>query len=207
MSSLRSDIRFIAKTLGGAIRQILGETFRIIADTLLYRKQVPMEAPPAPVSPPVKKVETSTTRPRKSKATPRQAVSHEPPPEVVELPEKPPKVRNRSGYLAKEHGSYKIAATGILKVLIFGQDQGQRLSVPELHKLLNKTSTDSTIRTACKTMVEDQIFDTVHEEGARAAVYWIKDEVAARNHLVYLESVTPKLPTSEEGGEPEPSLN
>ena len=208
MSSLRSDVRFIAKTLGKAIRQILGETFRIIADTLLYRKQEPIEAPPspAPVAPPVN-VEKSTTSSRKSKAPQRQTLSHEPPPVLVELPEKPPKVRNRSGYLAKEHGSYKVAAIGILRVFLHDQEANHRLSVPELHKLLNKTSTDSTIRTACKTMVEDQIFDTVHEEGARSAVYWVKNVDAACNHLTYLESVTPILPTSEESGEPETSLN
>jgi hypothetical protein len=210
MTSLRSDISFIARTLGSAIRRILGETFRIIADTLLYQKQEPMEAPPAPVATPAPTPAPVRVKPKghsiKSvKASPK-VTSIDPPLEVDE-PVKPPKVRNRSGYLAKEHGAYKIAAIAILKVFLYNQEVGPRLSVPELYKILDNTSTDSTIRTACKTMVEDQIFDTIHEDGARSAVYWVKDEVAARDHLAYLESVTPKLPTSEEGGEPEASLN
>jgi hypothetical protein len=212
MTSLRSDISFIARTLGSAIRRILGETFRIIADTLLYQKQEPMEAPPAPVATPTQAPTQAFVRVKpkrnsiKSVKAAQKVTSIDPPPEVDE-PVKPPKVRNRSGYLAKEHGAYKIAAIAILKVFLYNQEAGPRLSVPELYKILDNTSTDSTIRTACKTMVEDQIFDTIHEDGARSAVYWVKDEVAARNHLAYLESVTPKLPTSEEGGEPEASLN
>lgn len=207
MSSLRSDVRFIAKTLGRAIRQILGETFRQLSDYLLYRKQEPVEATPAPspvATPAPVRVKAKASSKSHLKVSQKQPARIDPPSEVDE-PEKPPKVRNRSGYLAKEHGSYKVAAIGILRVFL--QEAGQRLSVPELHKLLNKTSTDSTIRTACKTMVEDQIFDTVHEDGARSAVYWVKNVDAACNHLTYLESVTPTLPTSEESGEPETSLN
>lgn len=201
--SLRNDIKFVAMTLGGAIRQILGEAFRQLADYLLGKEEPhPSEVQEAtPV-----KVETPSVRTRRSVNTSRkQVISRHPPPDVVQ-PDKPIKVRDRSGYLAKEHGSYKIAAIAILKVFL-NQEAGKRLSVPELYKLLNNTSTDSTIRTACKTMVEDQIFDTVHEDGARSAVYWVKDIDAASNHLANLEAVAPKLPVSNEGGEPETSLN
>lgn len=199
--SLKSDISFIARTLGGAIRQILGETFRILADTLLYRKQ----EPPAPPDPPVR-VETPAVHSRKAvRASSRQIFSHNPPPEV-EQPEKPVKIRDRSSYNPKNHNGYKIAAIGTLRTLLSNDVRLSRLSAPALHKI-NQDSTDSTIRTACKTMVKDGILATEYDNDVRSDVYWILNRELAVGHLTELESVTPKLPTSEEGGESESSLN
>jgi hypothetical protein len=198
--SLRSDISFIARTLGEAIRQILGETFRVLADTLL-QKQEPVVDPQAPPIAPIR-VETPHTRTRKA----IRAVASNPEPLPDSDPiEKPIRIRDRSMYVPKDHGSFKISAIAILKVFL--QGEGQRLSVPELHKILEETSSESTIRTSCKTMVEDHILGTIREEGARSAMYWVIDEKAARQYLAQLEAVAPKLPTSDESGEPQASLN
>jgi len=196
--SLRSDISFIARTLGGAIRQILGEAFRIVADTLLYRKQEPTEAPPAP---PVR-VEAPVARSRRSVTVARrQVISHEPPPEVT----KPQKVRDRSNYNPRDHGQFKVAAIGILQTLMDGGNVP--MSVPALDKVL-PNSTDSMIRTACKTMVEDKVLAGKFEDSVRSVVYWVEDNLElVTSYLTQLRENAPELPTSNEGGEPQPSLD
>lgn len=192
--SLRSDVTFVTTLILGAIRQILGETLRTMADYLLKNPQV--VPPPEPP-----KVEVAPVHQRRThKATPqREPISQESPPEVLTKPTKP---RDRSKYNPKDHGPYKIAAIGILQIL----SVSGRLSVPALAKGL-PNSTDSSIRTACKTMVKDGILATEFSSDARSNVYWIADREATRIHLAELEESAPLLPTSNESGEPETSLN
>jgi len=193
--SLRSDVWFVTSLIGSAIRQILGETFRTLADYLLKEHQV--VPPPEPI-----KVEATPVRQRRTTKTApqREVISQEPPPEVVVKATKP---RDRSKYNPKDHGPYKIAAIGILKTLL---ENEVRLSVPNLAKI-HTTSTDSSIRTACKTMVRDLILATEYDDEVKSDVYWVDDPKAARDHLAELEAVAPALPPSNEPGEPEASLN
>lgn len=191
--SLRNDVWFVTSLIGSAIRQILGETFRTLADYLLREfKEVPPPEPP--------KGEIAPVRQKRSHKSKREAIDQEPPPEVVV---KAPKPRDRSKYNPKDHGPYKISAIGILKTLL-GRESG--LSVPALAKI-HTTSTDSSIRTACKTMVEDGILATEYSGKVNSNIYWIKDQNAAQTHLAELEASAPTLPTSEESREPEASLN
>lgn len=190
--SLRSDVTFVTTLIVGAIRQILGETFRTLADYLLRDKVPP---PPETI-----KVEPTPVHPRQ-KATPQRVVINcAPPPEVLVKASKP---RDRSKYNPKEHGQYKIAAIGILKTLL---ENGSRLSAPALAKI-HTNSTDSTIRTACKTMVKDGILTTEYDENSKSDVYWVVDLNAARVHLAELEASAPVLPPSDESREPQASLD
>jgi hypothetical protein len=58
-------------------------------------------------------------------------------------------------------------------------------------------STETTIRTACKTLVEDGIFDRVLDEHVNSVVYWVRDLDAARKLLAELEANPPYLPTED----------
>jgi hypothetical protein len=193
--SLRSDVWFVTTLIGSAIRQILGETFRQLADYLLHEDQ--SDTPTTEV-----KVDLPKTPPRtRHKAAPqREVISQEPPPDVDFKPAKP---RDRSKYKPKEHGQYKVAAIGILRTLL---SNDVRLSAPELHKIDNN-STDSTIRTACKTMVSDGLLATELDTKKNSDVYWVFNREAAQLHLTELEAVAPVLPTLEESGESETGLN
>lgn len=182
--SLRSDVTFVATTIIAAIRQILGETCQILADYLLQVDEV--SNPPRGNDRVVERQEAS---------------SSEPPLEV--LPVKPQKPRDRSLYKPKEHGGYKIAAIGVLQSLL---NSTSKLSAPAIHKNY-KISSDSTIRTACKTMVADGILATEFSSEARSDVYWILDLEAAEKHLAELKAMAPILPQSDESGEPQPSLD
>lgn len=193
--SLRSDVTFVTTLILGAIRQVLGETFRTLADYLLKKSTVvPPSEPP--------QVEVAPVRQRRTqKAAPhREPISQDPPPEVVVKATKP---RDRSRYNPKDHGPYKIAAIGILKILLGSET---RLSVPALARV-HTTSTDSSIRTACKAMVKDGILATEYDSNVKSDVYWVDDEKAATAHLAELEAVAPSLPPSNEPGESETSLN
>lgn len=194
--SLRNDVTYVTTLILGAIRQILGETLRTVADYLLKESSTVVPPPETP------KVEVSPARQRRSsKAAPhREPISQDPPPEVAV---KPPKPRDRSNYNPKEHGPYKIAAIGILGTLL---ENESRLAVPALARILT-SSTDSSIRTACKTMVKDGLLATAYDEVVRSAVYWVEDQSAARSHLAELEASAPTLPQSNESGESETSLN
>jgi hypothetical protein len=193
--SLRSDVWFVTSLIGSAIRQILGETFRHLADYLLREDQSATTATEVNVE-----VPKTPPRTRHKATTQREVISQEPPPDVEVKPAKP---RDRSKYRPKEHGQYKVAAVGILRTLL---SNDVRLSAPELHKI-NKNSTDSTIRTACKTMVSDGLLATELDTKKNSDVYWVLNREAAQLHLTELEAVAPVLPTSEESGEPQPSLN
>lgn len=204
--SLRSDVMFVTSLIGKALRQILGETFRNLADYLLREGQEPETQPEAP------KVEVAPapvqSTPSRKKSTPKSKSRIEAAPvetpTIEEAPEKPVKVRDRSTYNPKEHNGYKIAALGVLRVLL-SLDPGSKRSAPDFHKL-DPISTDSTIRTACKTMVKDGILDTEYDNLARSNVYWVYNLDAAERHLAELEATAPELPTSDEPGEPQTSL-
>jgi hypothetical protein len=185
--SLRNDIKFVVSL----ICQSLGDIFRQLADYFSLPEDAP--TPPREAPPPV--------RPRPSIRIRKQSISRKPPPEVlgsdsdVVMGVRPPKVRDRSRYNAKEHGQYKISALGILKVLL--ADESRRASAPEIAKELMNTkleSTESTIRSACKIMVSDGILDGVQD--LKYFVYWIKDSAAARQYLAELEANAPTLPES-----------
>jgi hypothetical protein len=201
--SLRNDIWFVTRVFGKALRQILGETLRTLADYLLHEEEIiptpePINIQPEPSTP------VRTPAPRtKVKSRARTEVISNSPPEVIPDLEKPAKTRDRSRYNPKDHNGYKIAAIAVLKTLLCTED---RLSVPALHKLY-RDITDSTIRTACKTMVEDGILTTELDSKVNASVFWILNHDAARKHLAELEAVAPVLPTSNELGESETSLN
>jgi hypothetical protein len=182
--SLRNDIKYVLTTLGEAFRQILGTTFRTLADYLLQDSK---DGPRAPEEP-----------------KPPTSVASQDLPEV-ELEAKPSKPRDRSKYNPKEHGQYKIAAIGVLKTLL-SMPPGFRASAPALAKML-PNSTDSTIRTACKTMVTDGLFETTFDDSIRSCVYWVYNVKAATLYLSELESTTPALPVSDEARESETSLN
>lgn len=184
--SLRSDVRFVATVIVGAIRQILGETCQALADYLLQAKlDTPVEAP-----------REVTTRPKHVRVVHRrETISPEPPPEVPEPDVKPKRPRDRSLYNPKDHGPYKIASIGILTVLF--EELSPKMSVPALAKILI-TSTDSSIRTACKTMVKDGILSVEYDSGVRSDVYWIRDSSLARSHLTELKESAPMLPQTSE---------
>ena len=193
--SLKSDVWFMTSLIGKLLRQILGETLRTLADYLLREEPIPepVKAQPAP---------------NRKKGSPKsrarlEVINNDPPPEVIGEPEKPAKVRDRSNYNPKDHNGYKIAAIGVLRILL---NNGTKFSAPALHKIHQNIS-DSTIRSACKIMVEDGLLDTELDKGINSAVYWILNHEAAHKHLMELEAVAPSLPTSNEPGEPEASLN
>ena len=200
--SLRNDVKFVTSLIGRALRQILGETFRNLADYLLH------EGNSIEVQPEVSKVKVAPapvqTTPRKKNSPKSQSRIEVTP--IETNPESSPggdlsetlvKVRDRSTYNPKDHNGYKIAAIGILRTLL---NTGSRFSAPALHKIHQNVS-DSTIRTACKTMVTDGLLATELDKGLNSAVYWILDHEAARLHLMDLEATTPALPVSNERGE------
>jgi hypothetical protein len=187
-----------------AIRQILGETCQVLADYLLRVQKEPSGAIPQEEEE-AEVVEVSFT-PRQRKHARvnhhRETISSEPLPEVSE-PEVRSRPRDRSSYKPKDHGSYKIAAIGVLQNLF---DSDQKLSAPAIQKRY-KNSSDSTIRTACKTMVEDGILATEFSSEARSDVYWILNVDAAQKHLEELKATAPQLPQSDEVVEPQASLD
>lgn len=204
--SLRSDVWFVTTLIGSTIRQILGEAFRHLADYLLHEdpktESEPIKDQVQPAPTPVQR--PSTPRMKVPKARTRLEVIHNDPlPEVSEEPEKPARVRDRSTYNPKEHNGYKIAAGCVLRTLIANE---ARMSAPALHKI-HPNSTDSTIRTACKTMAKDGILATEYDGSVRSDVYWVFNREMAREHLAELEASAPSLPTSNEPGESETSLN
>ena len=191
--SLRNDIKFVVSLIGGAIRQSLGDIFRQLAD---YFQNPPEDTPipPREAAPPVRQRQPTKVR--------RQTISRQPPPDVLGLTQdvvsKPPKVRDRSGYNPKDHNQFKVAALGILRILL--SEPNRRSSAPALAKELRGTkteSTESTIRTACKTLVEDGVFDKVLDGQLNSVVYWIRDSEAARQLLDKLEANPPYLPTED----------
>jgi hypothetical protein len=191
--SLKSDVKFVVSLIGGAIRQSLGDIFRQLAD---YFQSLP-EDPPVPP-----KEEPLPVRPRTPARARRQAISRKPPPEVLgsiqDVVTKQAKVRDRSGYNPKDHNQFKVAALGILRVLL--SEPNRRSSAPALAKELKGTkteSTETTIRTACKTLVEDGIFDRVLDNQVNSVVYWVRDSAAARKLLDELEANPPYLPTED----------
>jgi hypothetical protein len=198
--SLRSDLWFVTSLIGSTIRQILGESFRTLADYLLRGEP---ETEPKPISvqvqTPLTPVQSSVPyRTRSSKAHTRlEVTSKDLPPEVPNEPEKPVKVRDRSVYKPKDHNGYKIAAIGVLQTLLSNDASLSRMSAPALHKI-HPNSTDSTIRIACKTMVKDGILATEYSDDVRSDVYWVLNREAAQNHLAELEVVAPQLPISDE---------
>ena len=197
--SLRSDVWFVTTLIGKSLRQILGETLRTLADYLLHEEKVVTTPEPIKVQKETSPTPIRTPRP-KGPYKPRarlEVIGNDPPPEVSEGPEKPARVRDRSGYNPKDHNGYKIAAVGVLRTLL---DNDTKFSAPALHKVHQNIS-DSTIRTACKTMVDDGLLATELDKGINSAVYWILDREGAHKHLMELEAVAPKLPTSNEAGE------
>jgi hypothetical protein len=195
--SLRSDARFVATVIVGAIRQILGETFRTLAEYLLKETQ---DNEPTEVH---VEVPQASQRSRSKTPTQREPISREPTPDMEPKPVKP---RDRTKYNPKEHGQFKVAAVNVLELLLKEQ-YNYRTSVPALAKILVDTCSDSTIRSACNTMVKDDILDVVFDAEAKSKVYWVKDFESAREYLASIRTVAPILPTLEESGEPQPSLN
>jgi len=194
--SLRSNVKFVVSLIGGAIRQSLGDIFRQLAD---YFQSLP-EDPPVPP-----KEEQPPVRLRPPAKIRRQAISRKPPPEVLGLANdvvegvKPPKIRDRSGYNPKDHNQFKVAALGILRALL-SDESNRPASAPALTRELKNTkteSTETTIRTACKTLVDDGIFDRVLDEQINSVVYWVKDFDAAHKLLAELEANPPYLPTED----------
>lgn len=191
--SLRSDVKFVTTVIARAIRQILGETCQVLADYLLrVQKEPSVETPQAEVTP--------RQRKHVRVVQPQEELSSEPPATLVEVRSRP---RDRSSYKPKDHGSYKIAAIGVLQNLF---DSDQKLSAPAIQKRY-KNSSDSAIRTACKTMVEDGILATEFSSEARSDVYWILNVDAAQKHLEELKATAPQLPQSDEVVEPQASLD
>jgi hypothetical protein len=200
--SLRSDVKFVATTIVEAIRQILGETCQILADYLLVQKERSVAVSQEEEAEVVEVSFTPRQRKHARVSHRRETISSEPPPEVSE-PEVKPRPRDRSLYKPKDHGGYKIAAIGVLQTLL---SSNMKLSAPAIHKNY-KISSDSTIRTACKTMVEDKILATEFSSEVRSDVYWILDLEAAEKHLAELRATAPVLPQSDESGESQASLD
>lgn len=172
---LLSDLSFIVAEIRVVIRHAIGNCCRIIGDYLL--RDLNPQADPQPDPP---------------RDTPEQEPENKPP--------------DLSKYAHKGHSAFQVAARGILHLLLTAPVVDIRMTVRSIEESLAGTSyksTQSTIRAACKTMVEDGILNTLFED--KSYSFGIEDKDLAEKTMEGLSTDEPELPDASR--ESNPGLN